>query len=83
LSQYSDPITGLIKIEQAGIDTTDKSLQGQITTLTDRINAQQASLSKQLAAADAFEARLESQQKGVTASLQGLSLVLYGKNPTQ
>ena len=32
---------------------------------------------------DALEAQLESQQTGLTASLQGLSLVLYGKNATQ
>lgn len=81
LTQFSDPITGLIAIEQSGIDRTDKSLQDQITTLTDRINLMQTNLSRQLEAADALAAELETQQKSLTASLQGLSLVLYGKSP--
>lgn len=83
LSQFSDPIGGLIKIEQDGIDSTDKHIQSQITTLTDRINAKQTVLSQQLALADTLAAQLESQQKSVTASLQGLNLVLYGKSTTQ
>lgn len=80
LRQYSDPISGLIKIEQDGIDRTDRSLQDQISTLTDRIDTMQAGLAKRLTAADSLAAALEAQQKSVTASLQGLSFVLYGKN---
>lgn len=83
LRQYSDPIGGLIKMEQDGIDRTDRSIQSQITTLTDRINVMQTNLSRQLALADTLAAQLESQQKSLTASLQGLSLVLYGKNQNQ
>ncbi len=83
LRQYSDPIGGLIKMEQDGIDRTDRSLQTQIATLTDRINTMQTGLSQRLALADSLAAQLESQQKSLTASLQGLSLVLYGRNLTQ
>jgi flagellar hook-associated protein 2 len=80
LTQYSDPITGLLKVEQNGFDTTDQNLQKQIATLTDRIGILQTSLAARLEAADAALATLESQQNTVSASLQGLSLVLYGKN---
>jgi flagellar hook-associated protein 2 len=81
LQQYSDPVTGLIRTEQDGIDRTDRTIQDQISTLSDRINIMQAGLSKRLAAADALAAQLQSQQLGLTASLQGLNYVLYGKAP--
>ncbi|HEX5431313.1 MAG TPA: flagellar filament capping protein FliD [Bryobacteraceae bacterium] len=82
-SQFSDPVTGLIQIEQDGFKTTDQDLQSQITTLTDRIDSMQTNLAAQLQAADALLAGLQSQQQVLTASLQGLNLVLYGKNPNQ
>jgi flagellar hook-associated protein 2 len=83
LQQYSDPVTGLIKVEQDGIDRTDKNLQNRIGTLTDRINAMQTALSQRLAVADSLQSQLQSQQSALTASLQGLNLVLYGKSPNQ
>jgi flagellar hook-associated protein 2 len=83
LQQYSDPITGLIKTEQGGLTNTDQHFQDQITTLTDRINTMQSNLAKQLQAADALLAQLQNQQQTLTSSLQGLSLVLYGKNVTR
>jgi flagellar hook-associated protein 2 len=83
LTQFSDPITGLIKAKEDGIDRTDKSLQRQITTLTDRINIMQTNLLRQMEAADAAQAALQSQQSGLNASLVSLSYVLYGKNPNQ
>jgi hypothetical protein len=39
----------------------------------------QQNLSKQIEASDALESEYESQQTELTASLQGLDLVLYGK----
>ncbi len=83
LTAFSDPISGLIQVEQNGITREDQSLQTQITTLNDRISVMQSNLTLQLEKADAAEAQLESQQSALTASLQGLSLVLYGKNPNQ
>ena len=83
LQQYTDPISGLIALEQSGLDRTDQHLQSQISLLTDRINTLQTSLSQRLAVADSLAAQLDSQQKFLTASLQGLSLVLYGKNQNQ
>jgi len=82
-TQFSDPITGLIKIESDGLARTDRSLQNQIGTLNTRISGMQATLAARLQAADALLANLQSQQQSLNASLQGLNLVLYGKNPTQ
>jgi flagellar hook-associated protein 2 len=81
LTEYSDPVTGLIASEEGGLTLTDQHLQSQITTLTAQINVNQTSLSQRLARADAQVAQLTSQQSALTASLQGLSLVLYGQNP--
>jgi flagellar hook-associated protein 2 len=83
LGQISDPIGGLIKIEQDGLDRTDKNLQTQINRLTDRITVTQAALAAKLHIADALLANLQSQQQVLSASLQGLNLVLYGKSPNQ
>ncbi len=83
LGAFSDPISGLIKVEEDGIDRTDQSLQSQMQTLNDRISTMESNLTLQLEAADAMEAELQSQQTELSASLQGLSLVLYGKNATQ
>lgn len=83
LGAFSDPVSGFIKLEQDGIDRTDLSLQSQMATLNDRISTMQASLTAQLEAADAVQAELESQQSALTATLQGLNLVLYGRNQSQ
>jgi len=82
LAQFSDPISGLIVTEQQGLDRTDKSLQTQIAALNDRITVMQNSLAARLHAADALLGTLASQQQQLTASLQGLNLTLYGKNPS-
>lgn len=82
-SQYSDPVTGLMTTETAGYTQTDQHLQSQISTLTTQINNMQTSLAQQLSTADSQVAQLESQQNTLNASLQALSLVLYGQNPTQ
>jgi flagellar hook-associated protein 2 len=80
LQQFADPVTGLIQAEVTGLGQTDSSLQSQISTLTDRITTMQSNLSSQLESADAGIAELQSQQQTLTASLQSLSLVLYGQN---
>jgi flagellar hook-associated protein 2 len=80
VQEFSDPVTGLIKSEQTGLSNTDKDYQSQIATLIDRANLLQTNLQQQLAAADASLAELASTQNTLTASLQGLSLVLYGQN---
>lgn len=77
--QFSNSVTGLIQTEIASDTTSDTELQKQISTTTDQINAFQQNLAKQIEASDALESAYESQQTELTASLQGLDLVLYGK----
>lgn len=82
LSQLSDPISGLIQSEVMGLKRTDSDFQARIATLNTQITNTTNSLTAQLEAADAAQAELQSQQQELTASLQGLSLVLYGQNPS-
>jgi flagellar hook-associated protein 2 len=77
--QFSNPVTGLIQTEIASDTTSDTELQKHIASTTDQINAMQKNLAKQVEQADALESAYESQQTELTASLQGLDLVLYGK----
>ena len=79
LTALTDPISGIIKVEENGLDQTDKNLQSQMSTLTDRINAMQSTLSQQLAAADTMIAGLESQQTMLDSSIAALNYSLYGK----
>lgn len=79
LEEYSDPISGLIRMEQDGLDRIDKQLQLQIEQMTARIEVMQQGLARKLQQADTLLAALESQQTQLEASLQGLSLVLYGR----
>lgn len=75
----TDPVTGLIKAEQNGLTQQDQHLQAQMSALTDRINAMQQNLSRQLAAADTMIAGLESQQNMLNSSMAALNYALYGK----
>ena len=79
LRQFSDPINGLIKLEQDGLDRVDRSIQVQVAKLAERMTVMQKGLSLRLQQADSLLATLESQQNTVKASLQGLNVVLYGK----
>jgi flagellar hook-associated protein 2 len=79
LKQFSDPISGIIKLEQQGLDRIDQALQTQIDTLNDRLDVMQKGLAQKLQQADTLLASLETQQNTVKASLQGLNSVLYGK----
>jgi flagellar hook-associated protein 2 len=78
-TELTDPISGLIKVQTDQYTATDKRLQTSISDTTDRINAMQTALSARLQVADSLIAQLESQQKTVTATVQSLDLVLYGK----
>jgi flagellar hook-associated protein 2 len=77
--QFSNSVTGLIQTEIASDTTSDAKFQTQIETTTNQINTMQQNLAKQIEASDALESAYESQQTELTASLQGLDLVLYGK----
>lgn len=77
--QISDPISGLIKLQQDQYDAADQRLSRQIDELTSRIEFMQLSLSAKLQQADTLLAQLESQQVLLEASIKGLELALYGK----
>jgi len=77
--QFSDPVTGLIQTEITSDKASDANLQTQIDTTTNNINTMQQNLATQIEQADTLESEYESQQTELTATLQGLDLVLYGK----
>jgi flagellar hook-associated protein 2 len=79
-AQLTDPVTGSIRLEQDGFDRTDRSLQSQIATLEERINAMQIATAQRLQLADALLAQLESQQSVLEASIKSVNLALFGKS---
>jgi flagellar hook-associated protein 2 len=81
LQEYADPVTGLIQTEESGLSQTDTDIRSQVSTLTANITTMQTNMAAQLEAADAQIAELQSQQQTLNASLQSLSLVLYGPSP--
>ena len=80
--QLTDPVTGLIRIQQDGYDATDRRLQTQMSDLTDRINAMQKAVAARLQVADSLLAQLQSQQNQLTASITSVNFALYGKSTT-
>jgi flagellar hook-associated protein 2 len=78
-TQLSDPLTGLIRVQENGYDATNQELTSQISTLNARTSQLQASMTARLQAADALVAELQSQQNVVNASISSLNFVLYGK----
>lgn len=78
-TQFSDPISGLIKMEQDGLDRVDRQIQDQIDKISARIDVMQKGLLQKLQLADTLLATLESQQTQLTAGLDSLNYVLYGK----
>ena len=78
-TQLSDPMTGLIRIQEDGYDRENQQITNQINTLNDRINKVQSALTARLQAADALVAQLQSQQSALNASVSSLNYVLYGR----
>ena len=78
-TQLSDPISGLIKTEQNGLDKTNQRLTDRITTLNTRISVIQTGLTQRLQQADAALAKLQAQQQVLIASVQAIDLALFGK----
>lgn len=82
LTQLSDPVTGLIQDEITGLQQTNTDLQNQISTMNTQITNLTNSLTQQYEAADAQQAELQQQQSDLGDYLEGLDLVLYGKDTT-
>ena len=75
----SDPITGLIRMQQDKYDARDRELDDRIADVSERISALQITTSQRLQMMDALLAQLDSQRNLVDASVQSLSLVMYGR----
>ena len=78
-TQISDPVSGLAKLQQDSYDLADKRIQRSIDDLNERITNLQASVTARLQAADALLAQLNSQQQILTASIEALNTVTFGK----
>ncbi|MGH9663571.1 MAG: flagellar filament capping protein FliD, partial [Bryobacteraceae bacterium] len=81
-NELTDPVSGLITLQQQSYTTADQRLQDQIGTLSAQIRTMQSNLLLQLETADATVAQLESQQQIIAASVQSVNLALYGRNNT-
>jgi len=75
----SDPVSGMIKLQQDQYDSTDNRLSSQMSDLTARITNMQTALASKLEVADQLLASLDSQQTMLTASIDSLTFALYGK----
>lgn len=80
LTQLSDPVTGLISVQNTKYDESDKRIGGRVEELTSRLAALQRSTAERLQVVDALLGSLQSQQTIVEASFKGLQLTLYGRN---
>ena len=79
LSDISDPIQGSIANEENTLTQSDAKLQLQISQTTTNINNMQNALLLQLSQSDSLITTLTSQQNELTASVQSLNYVMYGK----
>ncbi len=76
---FSQDVSGLAAIQIDQYGKTDSRLTEQIAKLEDRISVLRQTYLQKLQTADALLGNFESQRNVVSASLDGLNLVLYGK----
>ncbi len=79
-TQISDPLSGMIEVEENSDLTQDQNLQSQVDAANARITTMQNNLQRQLAGADAAIANLQTQQTVLTSSIQANDLTMYGQN---
>lgn len=79
VNQITDPVTGLIAVETAKYDESDKRIRNRVEELTTRLNDMQRRTAERLQSVDAILGSLESQQTLIEASYKSLNLVLFGK----
>lgn len=82
LEGISEPASGSIAEEVTGLQQTNTDLTTQISTLQTQVSNMQTSLTQQMEKADAQQAELQQQQSDLQSYLDGLELVLYGKDTT-
>jgi flagellar hook-associated protein 2 len=78
-TELTDPVSGLIEMQQAGYTSENTELTNQITTMNAQVSQVQANETAQLQAADALCAQLESEQNTVSASIESIDYVDFGK----
>jgi flagellar hook-associated protein 2 len=78
-TQLSDPLHGQIRLQENSYDTADARLTDQIAAMTHQATQARNTLTAKIQAADALVAQLQSQQSNVSASLNSLNFVLYGR----
>jgi flagellar hook-associated protein 2 len=74
----SDPVTGMVKLQQDQYDKADARLTTQVEDLAARITDMQTALASKLEIADQLLASLDSQQTTLNASITSLNYSLYG-----
>lgn len=77
-TELTDPVSGLIEMQQAGYTSENTELTNQITTMNAQVSQVQANETAQLQAADALCAQLESEQNMMSASIQSIDYVDFG-----
>jgi len=80
LTQLSDPVTGLIAVQNTKYDESDKRIANRVEELTARLSALQRSTAERLQTVDALLGSLQSQQTIIEASFKSLQLALFGRN---
>jgi flagellar hook-associated protein 2 len=79
-TQFSDPVNGLIRVEEDGMDTTNTTLTNRISVLNAQVAQIQTTTSAKLQAADALIIKLQSQQTALNAAIQSINFVAFGKS---
>jgi len=78
-TSLSDPISGSILSEEDGIDASNTNLASQISTLQARAALTHHANVARLEAADALVAQLQSDQNTVSAEVQSINYVNFGR----
>ena len=77
-AQLSDPVSGLIAVQENRYDAETKRLSSRIGDLTERVENLQKATAQRLQTYDALLAQLESQGSIITASYTALNQSLFG-----
>lgn len=80
LSQISEPVTGLIAVQNAKYEESDKRITARVDELTARLSALQKSTAERLQTVDALLGSLQSQQTIIDASYKSVLVGIYGKS---
>lgn len=80
LSQISEPVTGLIAVQNAKYEESDKRISARVDELAARLSALQKSTAERLQTVDALLGSLQSQQTIIDASYKSVLVGIYGKS---